>query len=293
MLINIPFTGFYNSLYSDAIDSEEEQFIGYGTDSYDKHNEDNEVYFPKDLRLDESELGEILMHATDYRKAYAMVAQDYMQAFDTLIGEALEMTRKEWHWKFYPLGKKSRKERHVVPSIGLKFESMESPRYYNFETDRIFANVSQKTVRELFKLSKTDNHSTLAGILKNNCTSYDGFISHYSNKLTDWLEKPLLEWDANELRMLLLAVIEIKGLDESLRTDIYDSLYDKGTFRTAWDNAVNWQEFDSERLTHRGHKLAEWLENDKENALTWCEHNEYLFKSLVQASPDDFTLCRY
>lgn len=42
--------------------------------------------------------------------------------------------------------------------------------------------------------------------IKKRFTSYDGFISFYSNRIEDWLDKPLTEWDHNELGTLLYAL---------------------------------------------------------------------------------------
>lgn len=90
-----------------------------------------------------------------------------------------------------------------------KYESFTSPKYYNFETDRLFIEVPEATITALFAESAKDNHNTLAQVIKENCTSYDGFISHYSNDLGDWLAKPVLTWDHNELAILLTAIAKL------------------------------------------------------------------------------------
>lgn len=82
-----------------------------------------------------------------------------------------------------------------------EFSGLTSPREYNFETDRIFMKVPSSTILEMFSKTPT---KTLVAAMKERHTSYDGFWSHYSNKLEDWPLSPL-EWDHNQLQTLLMA----------------------------------------------------------------------------------------
>lgn len=69
------------------------------------------------------------------------------------------------------------------------FKELYSPKYYNYETDRIFINikVSKKQWKKMFEF--LENHiEEFDKILKNHFTSYDGFISYHSNKASEWLE---------------------------------------------------------------------------------------------------------
>ena len=94
-------------------------------------------------------------------------------------------------------------------ALNAVFETMTSPREYNFETDRVFVDVPIATVNALFTESEKDKHVKLTTVIKDQCTSYDGFYSYYSNDLGQWLLKPLLTWDHNELGILLQAVAAI------------------------------------------------------------------------------------
>lgn len=94
-----------------------------------------------------------------------------------------------------------------------KFDGMSSPKFYNFETDRIFLEVDALTVAKLFEASEADNHETLTAVIKRRHTSYDGFWSYYTNDASAWLAKPVLEYDHNELETLLIAVLEISAPD--------------------------------------------------------------------------------
>jgi len=105
--------------------------------------------------------------------------------------------------------------------IALKPRNIEmtSPKYYNFSTDRVFARVSETAIRSCYNLfaeGKGCPHSPfhiLEKLIKESFTSRDGFRSHYSNKLADWLAKPLNEWDHNEVMTLLVATLVYCDID--------------------------------------------------------------------------------
>lgn len=110
--------------------------------------------------------------------------------------------------------------------IALEYESLKSPKYYNFETDRIYAHISLKDAQSLFDFV---NQGQLSATIKENFTSRSGFISFYSNDVLEWLAKPLAEWDHNELYTLLLAAMEQEGQKDSfdfdIATDMYETVY--------------------------------------------------------------------
>jgi hypothetical protein len=84
--------------------------------------------------------------------------------------------------------------------LNLEFESLESPKYYNYSTDRIFCNINSADIE---KLAEYRNKPIFAELIKSRFTSRDGFSSFYSNEVADWIEKPLAEYDHNELAVLL------------------------------------------------------------------------------------------
>lgn len=165
--VNLPFDGFYNSFYSEAVDREEEQFIEYRLEDGDIDKEQAE------------QLAELLWRHTRYDVAYAQIAEDYTEAFNDKF--------KEW----------------TGVDLGLKFVEMTSPREYNFTTDRIFAKADELALLTLRTLVEEDD---LRAKIKERFTSRDGFISFYSNSLEDWPEE-LSEWDENQLCTLLMCFL--------------------------------------------------------------------------------------
>lgn len=114
--------------------------------------------------------------ACDWKKVHATYASKYVEAF------AAEF------------------------EIRLKFESLKSPREYNFSTDIVYATISQRQVRELFR--DTDK-ATLDKVAASRFTSCSGFISFYSPEWRTW--GSVDTWDHNQVGTLLECLIEKEG----------------------------------------------------------------------------------
>ena len=87
-------------------------------------------------------------------------------------------------------------------NVSLSFESLRSPKEYNFTTDRIFAEISEDEVRRVFSEVDPDD---LTAIAKERFTSCDGFISFYDPDWRTWGD--VLEWDHNQVGTLLQALV--------------------------------------------------------------------------------------
>lgn len=88
----------------------------------------------------------------------------------------------------------------------MRFADTESPREYNFTTDRIFAKVSAEEVAHMFLKTRPD---LLSKIATERHSSRSGFVSFYSPDWQSW--GPVSEWDVNQLKTLLLAYLETQG----------------------------------------------------------------------------------
>ena len=78
-----------------------------------------------------------------------------------------------------------------IKSLG--FESLKSPREYNFTTDRIFCQIGYA---ELCGIVKTFDLAEFSAYVRERFTSRDGFISYYSADLADWGR--IESWDHNQ-----------------------------------------------------------------------------------------------
>ena len=91
-----------------------------------------------------------------------------------------------------------------IPS--LKFESMASPRFYNFTTDRIFCNIDPDDLR---RIMATFDLSAFAEYVREKFTSRGGFSSFYSPVLAEWGSPKT--YDHNQAG----AVLEFYAMQES------------------------------------------------------------------------------
>ena len=82
---------------------------------------------------------------------------------------------------------------HEFGIKSLPFESMQSPREYNFSTDRIFCNIDYA---ELCGIVKTFDLKAFAAFVRDRFTSRDGFISFYAADLSEWGK--VESWDHNQ-----------------------------------------------------------------------------------------------
>jgi hypothetical protein len=227
--VNIPFHGFYESLWSEEVDREEQQEI-----EYFETERQSEEGIPSELRLSGEEYGEILMHATDYRSAYLAIARCYVDAFDQIVSEQIGF------------------------KLGCVFEEVVSPHYYNFETDRLFVRIQYAAICRLFRMSRADGHRHLAKMIKERHTSYSGFHSYYSNDLKSWLSKPLKDWDHNELCTLLCAVwSSCGGFSQDWHNEIADLMLDGDGLYHEWSAAVDWAEVTRKVVELRAERAAD------------------------------------
>jgi len=101
----------------------------------------------------------------------------------------------------------------------LEFKLVVSPKYYNFETDRIIGEID---ISEVKKLKAAVPDQVLANLIKERFTSYDGFISHYPNNLDYW-PSDLKDWDHNHVGTLLEAYILLEHDENAFEIDLIDS----------------------------------------------------------------------
>lgn len=92
----------------------------------------------------------------------------------------------------------------------IEFESIRSPKYYNFENDSINCEIefNDKAIEQYIQ----DNFSLFKDYIKLMYTSRDGFISSYSNDATEWLE----DWkeDQHKVGSILEFICTNEGYEE-------------------------------------------------------------------------------
>jgi hypothetical protein len=88
--------------------------------------------------------------------------------------------------------------------VKFEFKMMISPREYNFTTDRIYVEIELAEVRRLY--TEIDK-GVLRKLVKERCSSRNGFISFYPNNVDVWSDD-LEKWDHNMLGIMFEAWIE-------------------------------------------------------------------------------------
>lgn len=243
----IPFSGFYNSLWSDELDQQETFFV----ENYEEDQKADGI--PAPFRLPDEEVCEILWRVTDYREGYVAIAKRYVEAFSELASERLGF------------------------DLGLTFDYLDQPREYNFQTDRIFCFIPPETVQRLFALSEANNHIALSALILERFTGCSGFIPFYPNDLGSWLDKPLSEWDHNEVGTLLEATV---GQFNELE-DLYYRVADSDALYPAWEVSVDWDAFRHHVEEAREKKRDQWAKDNPEAVIPYrCPQTPDLFAPL-------------
>lgn len=104
-------------------------------------------------------------------------------------------------------------------------ESIHSPQYYNYSTDRLFAFMPIEQARVLCSIAFDPSRARdcLVEVLENRFTARSGFIPGYSNKIEDWKSVPFDELDYNHWGAILDAFITYNGEDSN--DFIHDNVY--------------------------------------------------------------------
>lgn len=220
--VNLPFQGFYSSIWDGGIDSHVEQESEYWREDLARTAE----IFPL-LNLEEMEESDWIRLAElyscdciNYSEVYAEMARAYAEEFGDWLADSLDLE-----------------------GTSATFSAMESPRFYNFETDRVFANIALPILRDILARLLADDRGreVLEETIGDRHTSRSGFISFYSSDESEWLEKPLEGWDHNELGTLVRAWVSFNDV-ESIDEELYDwrpgGLYEE--IYRAVDSATDW-----------------------------------------------------
>jgi len=182
--INIPFCGFYETEASEFV--ELELLHGFVSEN-ELETDERCVDIINDLTEEEYTKFE------EYRDKYLKDEQKrYIERYTELYFEAIN--------DLLPYG----------VSIDFKAENitLESPKFYNFTTDRIFCDVDFEALVKLYGLT---DQKKLEEVTKEKFTSRDGFISHYENDINDPEWQNLHNFDHNQWYTVLSCWIDTES----------------------------------------------------------------------------------
>lgn len=201
----IPFSGFYNSVWDGEIDNCEEMAIENLKEDWDSVEGFEAVW-------DDGVVYEILNANTDYRKMHEQIAEAY-------VGLLADELNEEFGF-----------------GVGLTFKELNSPREYNFTTDRIFAEVD---LSDIVRVYRKVGRKAVAKIARIMFTSYDGFISFYPPDIRDW--GSVRDWDHNQLGTIFAAANTRVGHNDCDRLEALAE-----TISHIYDNNVDWDKVEKD-----------------------------------------------
>jgi len=132
-LVKIPFSGFYNSIHDNVIDSA----LEYEAECYADSDKAN------DIILD-------ALNVNHYDKIREALSKVFVEGVNELF------------WYEYDI------------KLDLEFDSLKSPKFYNYYTDEIYCYIDNDKINELVAL--LDNENDFIEALKYKYQSRDGFI---------------------------------------------------------------------------------------------------------------------
>ena len=156
----IPFDGFYESFISADIEYQIGQQIEWDCDIYDLNESEEEILYNNYLSVNTSYF-------------YNQIAEDYTNFYIDELNERLKGF-----------------------SLNANYKCFESPREYNFKTDRIFIEIEENHAVDFIKYLVKNYKKELEKKIQDMFTSRSGFISFYKNSIDLWT-KDFKEWDCN------------------------------------------------------------------------------------------------
>jgi hypothetical protein len=121
-------------------------------------------------------------------------------------------------------------------NVKVKFQKLISPKEYNFSNDSIDVEISMsKKTLSVVKKYLTDNMEVFSDYIKEKYTSYDGFMSSYSNKVETWLNEYFndIDGDGHYLGSILNFIFKNEGFG-------YDDMYEH--IDSSYISVINYSE---------------------------------------------------
>ena len=184
----IPFDGFYESFISADIDHQIGQQIEWDTDIYNLNEDEQQILWDNYLDINRSHF-------------YNQIAEDYTNFYIDALNERLKGF-----------------------TLKATYKSFNSPREYNFETDRIFIEIEENHCIEFIEHIVKNYKKELEKRIEDRFRSRSGFISFYKNSIDLWT-KDFKEWDCNMIGTCFeLFNLEEEEVNYSLREYLTESI---------------------------------------------------------------------
>ena len=96
---------------------------------------------------------------------------------------------------------------------------LDSPRYYNYRTDRIYVDIHFQAIRKVRALMRK-HESEMRKLIHDHHTSRDGFISFMSNDFDEWISEYLVYGGEDFGLYLSFAIYYLLGLEHGWDIDV-------------------------------------------------------------------------
>lgn len=172
-----------------------------------------------------------------------------MHAIDSVIESDLEHLEENGHaidstlcsvdfqkfaQLYVDLYQKWLEDEELIRGINLEFDELVSPRFYNYGTDRIYCKVSKNDLWRLYtRFTRFSRAEESQQLIENRFKSRPGFASFYDDFVNEWKEKPLDQWDENELAILF---------PDPFNTDKAAYFYDDANCNGSVSECIIWPE---------------------------------------------------
>ena len=126
----------------------------------------------------------------------------------------------------FVLAWKANAPKSVVENV--EFEELDSPRYYNYRNDKIYATVTlTENWEEEMRKFMEENKEWLKERIKKDWTSYDGFMSFMENDYDKWVGELFEEQDERYIGTMIgyMMYKEDKDIINTLYYDTMDDIY--------------------------------------------------------------------
>jgi len=184
----IPFEGFYESVISADIEHEIDSLTQYYSELYDLNEFEAEL------------LCNSFLNINSY-KFYNQIAKDYTNFYIDALNERLKGF-----------------------TLKATYNCFESPKEYNFETDKIFIEIEENHALDFIEHIVKNYKKELEKKIEDRFKSRSGFISFYKNSIDLWT-KDFKEWDCNMIGTCFeLFDLEEEDINYSLREYLTESI---------------------------------------------------------------------
>ena len=145
----------------------------------------------------------------------------------------LDFNVKEWENAVATLWCEAINSRLPECVVAFKFECISSSKYYNFSNDKLEAVVEMAdNWEEAFRKFMSDNYDWLANRIREDWTSYSGFMSFMENNIDDWYKCLFEDHDARYVECMITYMMykENNKIRDEISDEVFEEAYESSIY---------------------------------------------------------------